>query len=999
MNNNTGKSKRIVRYKCPYCNIRDTRENLVDHVKDEHDDMIPKGYTAFRVVFDYVNKKPMGYNGKCTECGGPTGWDEDKGRYNRQCSKPACKASYLKKFEDNMIRTQGTTRISNTAEGQEKMLANRKISGTYKFSDGGEKTYTGSYERKALEFMDQVMEIKSDDILCPGPVLEYSYQGAKHMYITDFYYQPYNLIIEVKDGGNNPNKRNMPEYRAKQIAKEQYIIKHTNYNYIRLTDNNFQQLLSVFISLKFEMLENSGERVIHVNEEALLESLKEEVLTEAINRADPEGKWWRPSGKSLEELRAELSKYIRIDDDSILNESKDVSTLTDGFKTKSGKTFKLVNVDTDEALKYISKEWRESKNGKTLYVALSEQDDYEIAGYIGWNKSGSIAPLRVYEKFRGYGLSEILLKLAIKNGGYKLGVFSDNEVAIRLYKKFGFVEVDRKTYKDGDVVIMMELKNKISESTILTNYTFLDVQSNKNKVLKYLKSNSQTQKYADDIIDNYNGEIVIYNNTMIGRIFIGDKKDKGFITDLSVDKEHRGQKIGSRLIDDAISKYNGIDLVVDKDNSLAINMYKKRGFTVYKTIKDQYWMKLEKSITEGRVFNSDSIFYNKTKWDKGTINLCFVTGHSGSGKSTYAHNLEKRDGTVEVYELDDLLVNENFSDDNLKEYGDLIYSFFKKNPKFRIPNELAGKNRQEIRDYRAKNGYHDSNTFNEELVLSFIDYAKSYAKMHSKRYIIEGIQIFCFTEPELYKDYSIYIIGFSILKSWFRSAIRDFKSGENISQKFYWLKEKFKQFDSYFTYEKLLNKFRKYFKPLQDKIDKAEEEAFNELMTMVGYAPVKGIESSDAYIVNYMSNKVFTGEPSEAKIRDKIGVTNTRSLHTIIGLDDNQRLTKINKEDVHNPILYKIGKTNKEVSNILERCMESVVYKEYVYEALTGQKVYGDMSSQAEATLERVEILDEKKFKSVIESYLDSEGSVDEISRDLDNIEAKIEDLKKEGLA
>lgn len=992
MNNNTGKSKRIVRYKCPYCNIRDTRENLVDHVKDVHDDMIPKGYTAFRVVFDYVNKKPMGYNGKCTECGGPTGWDEDKGRYNRQCSKPACKASYLKKFEDNMIRTQGTTRISNTAEGQEKMLANRKISGTYKFSDGGEKTYTGSYERKALEFMDQVMEIKSDDILCPGPVLEYSYQSAKHMYITDFYYQPYNLIIEVKDGGNNPNKRNMPEYRAKQIAKEQYIIKHTNYNYIRLTDNNFQQLLSVFISLKFEMLENSGERVIHVNEEALLESLKEEVLTEAINRADPEGKWWRPSGKSLEELKAELSKYIQINDDSILNESKDVSTLTDGFKTKSGKTFKLVNVDTDEALKYISKEWRESKKGKTLYIALSEQDDYEIAGFIGWNKSGSIAPLRVYEKFRGYGLSEILLKLAIKNGGYRLGVFSDNEVAIRLYKKFGFIEVDRKTYKDGDVVIIMELKNKISESAILTNYTFLDVQSNKNKVLNYLKSNSETQKYADDIIDNYNGEIVIYNNTMIGRIFIGDKKDKGFITDLSVDKEHRGEKIGSRLIDDAISKYNGIDLVVDKDNSLAINMYKKRGFKVYKTMKDQYWMKLEKSITEGKVFDSDSIFYNKTKWDKGTINLCFVTGHSGSGKSTYAHNLEKRDGTVEVYELDDVVCVDHFSDDNLNEYGDLISSFFKKNSKYRIPFEV-----EDYKAWETENGFSDHIDYCKKVVSEFIKYSIQFSKTHSKRYIIEGVQILSFTEPELYKNYSIYILGTSALKSYIRSGFRDIKSrNDSLKRLISSFKEDKKD---YKYYEEMLSKFRKYYKPLQEKIDKAEDEAFNELMTMVGYAPVRGIESSDAYIVNYMSNKVFAGEPSEAKIRDKIGVTNTRSLHTIIGLDDNQRLTKINKEDVHNPILYKIGKTNKEVSNILERCMESVVYKEYVYEALTGQKVYGDMSSQAEATLERVEILDEKKFKSVIESYLDSEGSIDEISRDLDNIEAKIEDLKKEGLA
>ena len=263
-------TKRTVTYKCPYCTRRFTREDLVLHVQDEHEDMIPEGFTPFRLVFNYVNKKPLSYHGKCTECGGPTPWDENKGRYDRQCEKKACKESYVKKFEENMMRTRGVTRISATEEGQKQMLANRKISGTYVMSDGDKKTYTGSYELKALEFMDKVMHIKSSDILCPGPILEYSFEGKTHIYITDFYYQPYNLIIEVKDGGDNPNKRNMPEYRAKQIAKEQFIIKHTNYNYLRLTNNDFSQLLAVFANLKMQMVENTGERVIHVNENKFL---------------------------------------------------------------------------------------------------------------------------------------------------------------------------------------------------------------------------------------------------------------------------------------------------------------------------------------------------------------------------------------------------------------------------------------------------------------------------------------------------------------------------------------------------------------------------------------------------------------------------------------------------------------------------------------------------------------------------------------------------------
>ena len=67
----------------------------------------------------------------------------------------------------------------------------------------------------------------------------------------------------------------MPDYRAKQIAKEKYIIKHTNYNYLRLTNNNLNQLLAVFANLKMQMVENTGERVIHVNEAVVNRKISE----------------------------------------------------------------------------------------------------------------------------------------------------------------------------------------------------------------------------------------------------------------------------------------------------------------------------------------------------------------------------------------------------------------------------------------------------------------------------------------------------------------------------------------------------------------------------------------------------------------------------------------------------------------------------------------------------------------------------------------------------
>lgn len=259
-------TKRKITYPCPYCGKRFLRDKLVIHIDDNHEDEIPKDFTATRLVYHIVNKRPYNYHGKCTECKGPTPWDENKGRYDRQCGKKSCHDSYVAKFEANMRRTRGVTRISQTDEGQRKMLANRRISGEYRWSDGTIKTYTGRYEKDALEFMDQVMNLKSTDLIVPGPTLEYTLDGETHMYIPDMYYQPYDLIIEVKDGGSNPNNRNMPEYRKKQIAKEEHIIKNTTYNYIRLTDNDLSQLLKVFLDLKMQFVDTSMDRVVHVNE-------------------------------------------------------------------------------------------------------------------------------------------------------------------------------------------------------------------------------------------------------------------------------------------------------------------------------------------------------------------------------------------------------------------------------------------------------------------------------------------------------------------------------------------------------------------------------------------------------------------------------------------------------------------------------------------------------------------------------------------------------------
>lgn len=253
----TNKTVYTKKYKCPYCEDRVERDKMPSHIEKKHKDMIPEGYTASRVAFNTVNKKSSGH---CIICRNETDWNEDKCRYERLCNNPACKKAYVKMTEDRLKARRGVTKseMLNNPEFQNKMLKGRSISGTYKFTDGGKIDYVGSYEKNFLEFMDKFLHVKSSDIEAPGPTVEYYYEGKKHFWITDFYYIPYNLVLDIKDGGNNPNKREMPEYRAKQKAKEKAIADSKMYNYIRLTDNNMPQLIDIMMDLKDSLMDMEG---------------------------------------------------------------------------------------------------------------------------------------------------------------------------------------------------------------------------------------------------------------------------------------------------------------------------------------------------------------------------------------------------------------------------------------------------------------------------------------------------------------------------------------------------------------------------------------------------------------------------------------------------------------------------------------------------------------------------------------------------------------------
>lgn len=258
------------KYKCPYCEARIERSKLHIHIQDEHEDLIPEGYTALRVAFNAINHKTEGH---CIICKGVTDWNEDKARYERICNNPACHEAYKKIVAERTKRIYGTERLQTDPEYadyvQRKALEGRKMSGKYTFADGGIVKYMGTYEKKFLEFMDTVMHAKSEDILAPGPSIKYKFEGRDHIYISDFFYVPYNLIVEIKDGGRNRNMhpKRQGEEEEKIKAKEKAVADLKMFNYVRVTDNDFGQLMTVMALLKYQLIHPTyNDYVIKVNE-------------------------------------------------------------------------------------------------------------------------------------------------------------------------------------------------------------------------------------------------------------------------------------------------------------------------------------------------------------------------------------------------------------------------------------------------------------------------------------------------------------------------------------------------------------------------------------------------------------------------------------------------------------------------------------------------------------------------------------------------------------
>ena len=229
------------------------------------------------------------------------------------------------------------------------------------------------------------------------------------------------------------------------------------------------------------------------------------------------------------------------------------------------------------------------------------------------------------------------------------------------------------------------------------------------------------------------------------------------------------------------------------------------------SIDDEY-------INEGTFKDEPDIYYNKKAFDNGDINLCFITGLSGSGKSTMGADIQKKGIAIHT-DLDLVFFQFDKSDEFINNYNEVYKSFFTGQGKkwHQIPKEECLK---------------DPHKYAKDLIRDFVKFTEKYAASHkNQKFVLDGTWIFAYIYPNEIKDYAVYIKGTSAVKSMMRRFKRDISGRKdlNLASK---IGRGTKMIKNYVlnlsANESAVDKYRAYFNKLQEEQSKGikHEESY-----------------------------------------------------------------------------------------------------------------------------------------------------------------------------
>lgn len=348
---------------------------------------------------------------------------------------------------------------------------------------------------------------------------------------------------------------------------------------------------------------------------------------------------------------------------------------------------------------------------------------------------------------------------------------------------------------------MINIKDDKSINDIINNFKSNDSK----KYIKELKMYYKWYNSENNKSDRSMEFIIWLNNTELVAYVIIQKFNDGvnYLTPMVISPSFRGHGLSNQIMDILIKDYNVNELTVKSSNTVAINLYKKYGFTFtnkYKGDKNQLFMirnhnntnegfvmenllanknnyntppTNESAINENYLFSKSDIWYNIEDFLNGNTNLIMIVGYSGSGKSTARRMLiENKPNDIWIsVEMDLTLLQFKFKDEKLKKINPLGYKF--------LTSSIGKKYRIPWIDYMSairtnKKAYFDEFTRD---FLNFI--VKEASENKNNKYIVDGIwPILHGTGPEFFQDWCVLLKGTSYVTSVWRAT------GRSLSDKY-----------------------------------------------------------------------------------------------------------------------------------------------------------------------------------------------------------------------
>ena len=249
---------------------------------------------------------------------------------------------------------------------------------------------------------------------------------------------------------------------------------------------------------------------------------------------------------------------------------------------------------------------------KGIYERIIDNKHKWTFSHQPFNGDSSISD---YINLHGHIHEETRYPKGIKNLSTEINCWSgyctDGKVkTIREWLSFG--NTIRNTYLEG--VLLDDSYDTVSEMQVRESYSTIGMYVEETdsryefikfpnpRTDKYLENDQECKKYLDTLKKDCIGEIIVDTNSdeLAGYVFVNNKKDKGFIFNLIVIPKYRKQGLGRTLINDAVNKLHGVDLTVNKDNTVAVNLYKSNGFVIVGdgNSNKEYYMKLKSKLTK-----------------------------------------------------------------------------------------------------------------------------------------------------------------------------------------------------------------------------------------------------------------------------------------------------------------------------------------------------------------------------------------------------------------